>query len=790
MRPLTTPLLIPDLAALSRKLANPPPLLGRLYARFREQLTHDGEFRRDHVFLPALLGDSVAMAEAKGHILTLAFNPWILAREQSPSSQATAPESLEAHIWCVTPRAMRVAVYFTWLDVQGVWTDDERRRLGTALLDFVDHYVVPVLRARIPGGHNQQLSMTFCSAVVGHAFASVEGVAERAQALRDWAMPKFRQTLGLMPASGYSGEGSAYQSGVVSALVMWAGIFLDQCGEPDVWHGRREPNGGCLADSLRLEAAMGSCGGLLPPWDHYGWSRLRSLAARTLWARISGNHTLLSVADSVWDEKAFIAWRPDDRLWTLIYWPEREDVQRVTGGGLQVDGEPPSLLTGWSLPAVGGAIEHAEKRLRVMLAWDRSSESLQAVGRAQVNPNHLIIDFGGEPITGDGIDDGSVRLMSDTALARTLEALSAPERELIAQRYGSPEQWACSQQSGFIGQSCAILVDGWESYFPHQAREGRLVFERRAVVRHTFAGEACAYYQPAFDVTRMRRTVSMGVAGVAWVVDDIRAASAHDFTWRIRLRRGVRQVAPRGVRLDLASGRALSFAWLVEADGVEQAAAAALAATPTFPAKRAGLCWPDNGSERCDLTVTGSRVRFVTCLVPEGVDGLIVRQDGPGAWEASWSGGSDRFTLPREIEEIPDESPVAGGQIAEQSSLCDLDEAPFGLLDNESDAALLAALEEPPVAEWRRTGAAMQTLVARGNGAALPRIRALLLDPAQNYTVHSVAAWCLGRAGHLPALDALRRMAHSPEDNTAARAQWAVERTEKLQNPTENGNRG
>lgn len=805
---MTTPLFIADLSALRRKLANPPPLLAQVYGRFREQLTQDYEFRRNHIFLPALLGDPVAIAEAKGQIFTLAFNPWILAREQSPASKTSAPESLDAHIWCVTPRAMRLAVYFTWLEAQNVWTDAERRRLATALLDFFDHYVVPVLRARIPAGHNQQFSMAFCSAVVGHAFAHVEGVAIRARALRDWALPKFRQTLGLMPVSGYSGEGSTYQSDVVSALVMWAGLFLEELGEPDAWLCRREPNGGCLADSLRLEAALGSCGGLLPPWDQYGWSRIHNLAARTLWARISGNHALLAVAESVWDEESFIAWRPDDRLWTLICWPEEEpgfgiqgstDARLVATGldgarqpspgapgagplqqTLNPDPRPLTpVLTGWCLPAVGGAIEHTEKKFRLMLAWDRSSESLQALGRGQVNPNHLILDLDGEPLTADGCDDGSARLMSETALARTLATLSASEQLLIAQRYGSLENWASAQQAGFLGQSCAILVDGWESYFPRQAREGRLLFERREADRHTFTGEACAYYQPALDVTRMRRTVSMGAAGVAWVVDDVRAASAHAFTWRLWLRRGARQVVPRAVRLELAGGQALTFAWLAQAEGVEQDAPASVTTVSTFPTDRARLCWPDKGSERCDLTVAGRRVRFVTCLVPTGVDGLSVRQTGPDSWEAAWAGGSDRFTLPPEIEAIPDEAPVAGEQITEKSSLCDLDETPIGLLDNESDAALLTALDAPPVADWRRTGAAMQTLVARGNRAALPKIQALLLDPAQNYTVHSVAAWCLGRAGHAPALEVLRRMAHSPEDNTAVRARWAVERLER-----------
>jgi hypothetical protein len=393
-----------------------------------------------------------------------------------------------------------------------------------------------------------------------------------------------------------------------------------------------------------------------------------------------------------------------------------------------------------------------------------------------VNPNHLMIELGGEPVSADGWEDGRERLVSDAALAQTLAALAPVEQALIRQQYGSTEKWACNQQHGFLGQACAIVVDGWESYFPRQAREGRLVFERRAAERHTFAGESAAYYQPAFDITRMRRTVSMGASGVTWIVDDIRAGSAHAFTWRLWLRRGVRQTGARQARLELPSGRAVTLAWLAEAEGANQAAPLAITAVPTFPQGR-GLRypWPDEGSERCDLSVTGRRARFVTCLVPEGVDGLSVRQVAATEWEAAWSRGSERFAVPPEVEAAADDASVSGEQPAEAHTLCDLDEAPLDLLD-ESDAALLAALERPPKDAWRRTGAAMQTLVVRGNQQALPKIEVLLLDAKQNYTVHSVAAWCLGHARYASALEVLRRMASIPEDNTAARARWAVAR--------------
>jgi hypothetical protein len=305
------------------------------------------------------------------------------------------------------------------------------------------------------------------------------------------------------------------------------------------------------------------------------------------------------------------------------------------------------------------------------------------------------------------------------------------------------------------------------------------VFERREPERHTFAGEAAPYYQPAFDVTRMRRTVSMGASGTTWIVDDIRAESPHAFTWRVWLRREPRPDGPQALRLDLKSGPGLVLACLGEVDGAVGLGAVSVEKDTLYPREPDDPrpAWPGENTRRCELTATGRRVRFVACLVPERVDGLQIRQTAPGVWESVWAGGFDRFVVPPEIEAVPDADPVPGVQITEKNTFCDLDEAPFALLD-EPDAALLAALDEPPVGAWRRTGAAMQTLTLRGHIEAMPKIVALLLDARQNYTVHSVAAWCLGRARYASALEVLRRMSNIPEVNTALRSRWAVERIE------------
>lgn len=796
MKPL---LLLSDPASLQRKLSHPPSLLASCYARFQARLAADAEFRRHHIFLPALLGDPVALAEAKTWILELAQDPVSLCQGR-PGAVAGKPatDTLDHHVWCIAPRAMRLAAYTTWLEYQNAWSAEERLRIGRGLLDFVDAYVVPVLRARVPGGHNQQLSMTFCSVVIAHAFSDTAGLEARAQALRAWALPKFRQVLGLLPASGYSGEGATYQSDVVTPLTMWAGVFLAQTGEPDPWRHAWAPGGWSMAATLQMESRMGSGGGLLPPWDQYGWQRIHNLSARVLWASLSGDESGLTRVLDSWDEPHQLAWCPDDRLWTLLYWPEAAPPAGWAGTpGVLRCGERPlpdgaavlqngapaaAVLDGWSEPSVGAAVEHRDLRLRVMTVWDRCGGGFQELGRGHVDPNHLIVELAGVPVTEDGVARRRGAFPGESSRCRTLQTLAPDEQAMIIRQYGSLDAWMDQVQMGFLGRSCSVVVDGWESYFPHGAREGFLLFERRSPAEHVFAGEVAAFYQPLLDVTRMRRTVVMHAGGVTWVVDEIRARSAHVFTWRAWLRCGARATGVREVQVGLAPGVAMTFAWLAEADGRTTDAAVALAPAPEFPAWSVGPAGRlEQGSERCDLTVTGTTARFVTCLIPSALSGAVaLRATGPETWEARWPGGSDTLVQPPEISAAPDPAPVSGAETLQYAVLCDLDEPAYALR-GEPDATLLALLDDPPVEAWRQTGAVMQTLVVRGVSAALPKIQALLLDSRQNYTVHSVAAWCLGRARYAPARETLRIVRHLPEINTALRARWALERIEPPQ---------
>ena len=97
-------LTISDLETLKRKLSAPSPALAALYKRFCGRLASDPAFRANNIFLPALLGEPVAVAEARQRVLD---------KVASFGRLDKSVDSVENHTWCVAPDIARYAAYFT-----------------------------------------------------------------------------------------------------------------------------------------------------------------------------------------------------------------------------------------------------------------------------------------------------------------------------------------------------------------------------------------------------------------------------------------------------------------------------------------------------------------------------------------------------------------------------------------------------------------------------------------------------------------------------------------------------
>lgn len=100
----------------------------------------------------------------------------------------------------------------------------------------------------------------------------------------------------------------------------------------------------------------------------------------------------------------------------------------------------------------------------------------------------------------------------------------------------------------------------------------------------------------------------------------------------------------------------------------------------------------------------------------------------------------------------------------------------------ESAPALRRLLADNPMTSWRdgieRSALVRELVSALGalrDEAAGPALVAILESTSQEYrTVLPIAAWALGRVGHLPALRALERFLCSPKEAITCEALWAV----------------
>ena len=731
-------LFTPDIERLRAKLAAPPPGLAALYSRFQQRMATDAAFHAENCYLGALLGDTTLVAEARKRVYDTATA--FLRRGAEDGG-------IEHHTWCAAPLALRMAVYATWLDRQGCWTSAEREEMARGLLHFCYEHAVNVLRSRVPVADNQSFSLFLTCAVVGYAFRSL---TSRAEALYQYGMSGLTRLFGLAPRDGYWGEGSTYQADVVSPLAMWTAAFLSEVEGPDVLSRPWNPGGMTLRDLLRVETLLASPGHLMPGWDHYGWQRHGNLAPTAYWAGATGDLTPLVSAEAVWDRPDFIAWGRDDRMWTLLFWPTLPLPQAPTG------------LSGWTLPSTAAAMDDHSHRARLFLAWDDSSASLQAIGRTQVNPNHLLYEIDGIPLFADGVAVEKQHFL-DVSLEEIAKPLTADQRVLVARQYGSVDAWAINSQAGLLGAANTVLIDGNAGYFPPDARHGWLVGETRNADSHIVTAESRAIFVPPYDLTQARRTIAMRASGLCWIVDDYRAASRHRYTWQAYLRSPV-SLSSNACTMTLPDNRHVCLAWAPTEE---------VSLTPVTAFPRGGAVaefpWGETGSSRLRFDQKGNAVFFAVCLVPDAVTATVTAM-GAGVWRAEWDGGSDIFHLPAWSMapcELPLHQPV---------TCSDLDDEPFAVANDLSDDMVLSLLDAPLPADWRRTIVALQTGSQRHLAEMLPRAHALLLDPTQRYLVHSVAAWSLGRAAYAPALADLRLLASSPESNTAFRAQEAIRR--------------
>ncbi len=298
---------------------------------------------------------------------------------------------LQYHFWCFAFPHAKISMYFQWLCTIGAFTNDEVEYISEHLISyhFTNFYYGMRTKPEPECVDNQVLSLCLSTTMVGHIFSSGENPSEIAKIMLRDGLRRLPEVIGDMPVSGYSGEGSSYMDCVNGPAIPLAVEVLELItGEKGLLFKEFPPSGACPVKVLRMVAREFMPGGLLLPWDNYGY-QFGVRSALAYGAIKTGERLFFDVLEHEcnWTYDIGIGWAYDDLVWTLIWWPETRPIDSEDG-------------VNWFEPNVGGTLVSSDKNRYVCQMWDESSPGIPT--RAHVNPGALVFNGYGLPISADG----------------------------------------------------------------------------------------------------------------------------------------------------------------------------------------------------------------------------------------------------------------------------------------------------------------------------------------------------------------------------------------------------
>lgn len=483
---------------------------------------------------------------------------------------------LQFHFWCFAFPHAKVALYFQWLCSIGAYTADEADDIAQRLVTyhFVNFYYGMRDKPEPECVDNQALSLVLSSTIVGHLFTQGDRPSRMAGIMLRDGLRRLPGMLSEIPPSGYTGEGSDYMNCVIGPAVPLAVEVLERVGGyRDALMAPLEEGGAEPVAALRMVARSFMPGGLLLPWDNYGYQfGVRSTLAYG--ARRTGEDLFFEVLDNevIWTYDIGIGWAYDDLVWTLIWWPARPS------------GAPDPAWRDWYEPGVGAAFASADGERYVMQMWDESTPVVPT--RSHVNPNAVL--FGGHrvPISADGSPTEGAEhrfQFDDTWREVSFLAIDTESRY----NYGD----------GCAGAHSVILLDGLEGMRAHSAYPQVGATAHDADRRWVWADVTPVYRENVPDVHEVSRRTQLHEGGLVTIVDRVRADGPHRVTSRFVLRPDVSPI-PGGARVRTPEGVTLQ---LIDTDAV----APSIEYAAHVPAK------PDDGSVLVDFTAEGSDLERV-----------------------------------------------------------------------------------------------------------------------------------------------------------------------------------
>ncbi len=469
---------------------------------------------------------------------------------------------MQFHFWCFAFPHAKWSLYFQWLCTLGAFDEAEQERIRRALVTyhFINFYYGLRTKPEPECVDNQTLSLAFSNALVGYLFSQGSGASEMARRMLRDGLRRLPVVIGDMPASGYSGEGSSYMDCVNGPAIPLAVELLEHItGERGLLTRPLGGGQGTPLAVLRMVAREWMPGGLLLPWDNYGYQH-GVRAALAYAARKTGEKLFSDILeqDAVWSYDIGTGWAYDDLVWALIWWPDA--APSGTGGAGR----------SWFEPEVGGALVSPGQDFYLAQLWDASAPGIPT--RMHVNPNAVLFNAYRVPLSADGAapPGGSARFaFSDTTRSVSFLTMGGSD----TYNYGD----------GCGGAHSIILVDGWE---------GLRVFGEGAQFKRPEAGaglsslscDVSPVYAERFpDVLEVRRRSSLACERLFVVEDLARFSQPHEVTSRFLLRPGFTPVE-QGVKIVTPEGVSLHLLELLGGDTIRTEA------VTDFPLKPDGRC--------------------------------------------------------------------------------------------------------------------------------------------------------------------------------------------------------
>jgi hypothetical protein len=489
---------------------------------------------------------------------------------------------LQFHFWCFAFPHAKMALYAQWLGTIGAFSAAEQERIREQLVayHFINFYYGMRTKPEPECVDNQTLSLCLSTTIVGRLFSQGDGASRMAEIMLRDGLRRLPSLLADLPTSGYTGEGSSYMDCVNGPAVPLAVEVLERItGESDLLYQPLGPRGAQPVNVLRMVARSCMPGGLLLPWDNYGYqfgvrSTLAYGARRTrepIFARVLEN-------ECIWTYDIGIGWAYDDLVWTLIWWPE----DAPSGGG--DDG------TTWFEPATGGTLMSTDGNCYAMQMWDESEPLIPT--RSHVNPNAVLFNGFRTPISADG---------SPTP--------EAPHRFQFDDTWRAVDFLAIDTESRYnYGDGCAgahsvVLIDDHESMRAHSSYP-QIHFSDHDGHGHWIEADVSPIYHENFpDVTQVRRKTQLHLDRIFTIEDTVVEAHDHAVTSRFLFRPSLHQI-PRGVRVETPEGVTLQLVELLNDNEIR------IESVDNHPYQ------PDGRSELVDFRVRGREVhRLFVALI-------------------------------------------------------------------------------------------------------------------------------------------------------------------------------